>query len=113
MSAGCDGRYPEVLGSGGREAKKPSQRFWGCAGNGVRERAPQPQNGFVDASRETEYGLASNICSGGLKSLALHREAERVIGFVAESTCPLCKVRLAIHDGRGCCPCCGDSYLVR
>src|SRR5712692_5948594 len=32
--------------------------------------------------------------------------------FVSEGYCPLCKVRLAIHDGRACCPCCGDSYLT-
>lgn len=40
----------------------------------------------------------------------LGREAEQAIGVVAEGTCPLCRVGLRVHDGRGCCPCCGDSY---
>jgi hypothetical protein len=31
---------------------------------------------------------------------------------VIEGSCPLCRVEFAIHDGRACCPCCGDSYKV-
>jgi uncharacterized Zn finger protein (UPF0148 family) len=38
-------------------------------------------------------------------------QAERAIASVIEAECPLCKVELRIHDGRACCPCCGDSYL--
>jgi uncharacterized Zn finger protein (UPF0148 family) len=37
-------------------------------------------------------------------------EAQEAIGLVVEGACPLCKVGLRIHDGRACCPCCGDSY---
>jgi excisionase family DNA binding protein len=44
------------------------------------------------------------------KSLA--DDAEQIIGFVAEGACPLCRVELRIHDGRACCPCCGDTYKV-
>jgi uncharacterized Zn finger protein (UPF0148 family) len=40
----------------------------------------------------------------------LHRSAEAAITDVVEGTCPLCRVGLVVHDGRGCCPCCGDSY---
>ena len=43
----------------------------------------------------------------------LSSQAERAIASVVESECPLCKVELRIHDGRACCPCCGDSYVVR
>jgi hypothetical protein len=39
-------------------------------------------------------------------------EAEQAIGLVVEGSCPLCKVELQIHDGRACCPCCGDSYTA-
>jgi len=42
----------------------------------------------------------------------LNSQAERAFGFVAEGACPLCKVELPIHDGRACCPCCGDTYKV-
>jgi hypothetical protein len=42
----------------------------------------------------------------------LSSQAERAIGLVVESACPLCKVALRIHDERACCPCCGDSYIV-
>lgn len=40
----------------------------------------------------------------------LSRDMEHVIGLVVEGVCPLCRVELRVHDGRGCCPCCGDSY---
>lgn len=40
----------------------------------------------------------------------LRSQAERAIASVIEAECPLCKVELRIHDGRACCPCCGDSY---
>jgi uncharacterized Zn finger protein (UPF0148 family) len=41
---------------------------------------------------------------------SLSRQSEAAIGDVAEGICPLCDVGLVIHDGRACCPCCGDSY---
>jgi len=40
----------------------------------------------------------------------LRSQAERAIASVIEAECPLCKVELQVHDGRACCPCCGDSY---
>ncbi len=43
---------------------------------------------------------------------SLRPQAEAAIGDVAEGACPLCRVGLTIHDGRACCPCCGDSYVV-
>lgn len=43
---------------------------------------------------------------------SLHDQAQRAIGLVAESACPLCHLELRIHDGRACCRCCGDSYVV-
>jgi hypothetical protein len=39
-------------------------------------------------------------------------QAERAIASVVEAECPLCKVELRVHDGRACCPCCGDSYTA-
>jgi hypothetical protein len=42
----------------------------------------------------------------------LKNEAERAIAVLVEGYCPLCKVELRIHDSRGCCPCCGDSYAA-
>jgi hypothetical protein len=39
-------------------------------------------------------------------------QAEKAIGDVVEGYCPLCRVELRPHDGRGCCPCCGDSYVA-
>jgi hypothetical protein len=39
-------------------------------------------------------------------------QAESAIRLVLEGTCPLCHVGLVVHDGRACCPCCGDSYVV-
>jgi hypothetical protein len=42
----------------------------------------------------------------------LRDQAERAIGSVVEAQCPLCKVEFRVHDGRACCPCCGDSYLA-
>ena len=38
------------------------------------------------------------------------QEVRQAIGWVVEGVCPLCQVALRIHDGTGCCPCCGDSY---
>jgi uncharacterized Zn finger protein (UPF0148 family) len=40
----------------------------------------------------------------------MRSQAERAIASVVEAECPLCKVELRVHDGRACCPCCGDSY---
>ena len=40
-------------------------------------------------------------------------EAERAIAAVIEAECPLCSVELRIHDGRACCPCCGDTYKAQ
>jgi hypothetical protein len=34
----------------------------------------------------------------------MSRDVEQAIGLVAEGSCPLCKVGLRVHDGRGCCP---------
>jgi uncharacterized Zn finger protein (UPF0148 family) len=42
----------------------------------------------------------------------MHNDAARAIASVIEAQCPLCKVELAVHDGRACCPCCGDSYVA-
>ena len=39
-------------------------------------------------------------------------DAVRAIAAVIEAECPLCASSLRIDDGRGCCPCCGDSYIV-
>jgi hypothetical protein len=44
--------------------------------------------------------------------VSLTDQAERARGFVIEGAFPLCNVALRIHDGRACCPCCGDSYVV-
>jgi hypothetical protein len=41
---------------------------------------------------------------------SLREQAELAIASVVEAHCPLCRVELRVHDGRGCCPCCGDSY---
>jgi hypothetical protein len=43
----------------------------------------------------------------------VREEAERAIDWVIEAHCPLCQVALVVHDGRACCPCCGDSYVAR
>jgi hypothetical protein len=43
---------------------------------------------------------------------AFRLAAERAFASVVEAECPPCKVELRIHDGRACCPCCGDSYVV-
>ncbi len=40
----------------------------------------------------------------------LRTQAESAMGDVSEGACPLCKAALVGHDGRGCCPCCGDTY---
>lgn len=32
--------------------------------------------------------------------------------LASEGHCPLCEAELVIHNGQGCCPCCGDSYRV-
>ncbi len=45
-------------------------------------------------------------------SSLLSSQAERGIASVVEAECPLCKVEMQVHDGRACCPCCGDSYRV-
>jgi transposase len=37
-------------------------------------------------------------------------DAEAAIADAVEGSYPLCRVRLVVHDGAGCCPCCGDSY---
>src|SRR6266851_2022181 len=42
-------------------------------------------------------------------SSLLSSQAERAIASVVEAECPLCKVEMQVHDGRACCPCCGDS----
>jgi hypothetical protein len=42
----------------------------------------------------------------------LRSQAERAIASVIEAECPLCEVELRLHDGRACCSCCGDSYVV-
>jgi uncharacterized Zn finger protein (UPF0148 family) len=42
----------------------------------------------------------------------LRNQAERAIASVVEAECPLCKVELRVHNGRACCPCCGDSYIA-
>jgi uncharacterized Zn finger protein (UPF0148 family) len=41
---------------------------------------------------------------------SLRNDAKQAIGLVVEGACPLFRVGLRIHDGRACCPCCGDSY---
>ncbi len=43
-------------------------------------------------------------------SVSLRRQVERAIASSVEAECPLCKVELRVHDGRACCPCCGDTY---
>jgi hypothetical protein len=40
----------------------------------------------------------------------LRGQAERAIASVVEAECPLCRGELRVHDGRACCPCCGDTY---
>ena len=40
----------------------------------------------------------------------LRLQAETAIGQAGEGFCPLCNVPFRVHDGVGCCPCCGDSY---
>lgn len=45
-----------------------------------------------------------------METFGFAKQAEEAIGLVVEGACPLCKVELRIHDGRACCPCCGDSY---
>ena len=45
-------------------------------------------------------------------SESLSAQAQLAIGLVAEAFCPLCRARLVVHDGRACCRCCGDSYVV-
>lgn len=40
----------------------------------------------------------------------IRAQVELAIKDVSEGACPLCHVRLVIHDGQGCCPCCGDAY---
>jgi hypothetical protein len=40
----------------------------------------------------------------------MRAEADVAIRDISEGNCPLCRVGLVIHDGRGCCPCCGDAY---
>jgi hypothetical protein len=44
--------------------------------------------------------------------VSIRLQAERAIASVVEAECPLCHTELRIHDGRACCPCCGDSYRV-
>jgi len=43
---------------------------------------------------------------------SLTSQAEAAVRDVVEGTCPICRVGLTIHDGRACCPCCGDTYRV-
>lgn len=45
-------------------------------------------------------------------SESLSTQAQLAIGVVAEAFCPLCRVRLIVHDGRACCRFCADSYMV-
>jgi hypothetical protein len=46
--------------------------------------------------------MASRFCRIASLNLSL------VIGLVVDGACPPCRVELRIHDGRACCPCCGD-----
>ena len=46
----------------------------------------------------------------GAANVSLAKDSERAIQDVAEGICPLCHVRLVVHDGRGCCQCCGDTF---
>jgi hypothetical protein len=50
--------------------------------------------------------------SHDVRGLGLHREAVDAIRYVAEGYCPLCDVRLVIHDGLACCVCGGCSYRL-
>ncbi len=43
---------------------------------------------------------------------SITRQAEAAIAAVVEAECPLCNVEMKVHDGRACCPCCGDSYVA-
>jgi hypothetical protein len=45
-----------------------------------------------------------------LDSGLMRAQADAAIADVSEGSCPLCKVGLVIHDARGCCPCCGDTF---
>src|ERR1700730_1837471 len=47
------------------------------------------------------------------RTRVLRRDVERAIASVVEAECPLCIVELRVHDGRACCPCCGDTYSAR
>jgi len=42
----------------------------------------------------------------------IRKDAERAMRVASEGYCPLCEAVLIIHDGRACCVCCGDSYLI-
>jgi len=44
--------------------------------------------------------------------MSLAREAEGARSDIAEGFCPVCRVPLRPHDGRGCCRCCGGAYEV-
>ncbi len=41
---------------------------------------------------------------------SIRQDAEVSIGGVVEGACPQCRVEVTTHDGRACCPCCGDNY---
>src|SRR5487761_1332019 len=56
--------------------------------------------------------LVSMASRSGQGHESLRSQAERAIASVVEAECPLCKVELGIHDGRACCPCCGDTYVA-
>src|SRR5450759_3635320 len=43
-------------------------------------------------------------------SMTLRVDMMAALKDAAEGICPLCHVALVIHDGQGCCPCCGDAY---
>ncbi len=43
-------------------------------------------------------------------SQSLVDQAERSITDVSEGHCPICRDRLVIHGGAGCCPCCGGTF---
>lgn len=45
-------------------------------------------------------------------SSALRKDAELAMHVASEGYCPLCETGLIVHDGRACCGCCGDSYLI-
>jgi len=37
---------------------------------------------------------------------------DQTVADIAEGFCPLCRVALIRHEGRGCCPCGGCTYRL-